>query len=141
MSAEHIDGVEALEKACFSAPWARVDIERQLTNGNARFLVAESGGEVCAYIGIFEICEMCEVANLAVKSDFRRMGIASALLEAACAGAAERGREFITLEVRQSNAPARALYEKLGFSMEGRRKNFYSSPVEDGIIMTKSLVK
>ncbi len=137
MTEKHINGVEALENECFSKPWSRADIAAQLTNPAARFLVAEAAGDVAGYIGIYEVFESCEVANLAVTEKYRRRGLASALIQKASADAIKRGCEFITLEVRESNLAARSLYEKLGFSVEGRRKNFYTSPAEDGIIMTK----
>ncbi len=137
MSENHIDGVEKLEKECFSRPWSRQGIEEELSNENAHFLVACVDGETVGYIGILEFFESCEITNVAVTPAMRRRGIAKALIEAAQNGAKERGREFITLEVRPSNTGALSLYEKLGFTQQGRRKNFYSDPVEDALIMTK----
>lgn len=137
MNSEHIDDIEKLEKECFSHPWSRNDIAAQLENKNAHFLTAEVDGKVAGYIGIYELYESCEIANLAVTSDMRRKGIACELLKSAVSGAISRGRDFITLEVRESNTPAILLYTKLGFENAGRRKNFYTSPSEDAIIMTK----
>lgn len=139
MSLSHIDGVEALEKECFSHPWSREGLTEELENENAHFLVAQSRDSVIGYIGIFECCESCEIANVAVSSDRRRQGVAKALILTAAEAARERGREFITLEVRESNSAARSLYESLGFEIKGRRKSFYTAPSEDGIIMTKSI--
>ncbi len=133
----HIDAVYELEKECFGNPWSREDLAAQPSNENSRFLVAASGDEVCGYIGVYELFESCEVANLAVKKEFRRKGIAKALLNEAIEGAKSRKREFITLEVRPSNTAALGLYESLGFEKAGMRKDFYSSPVEDALILTK----
>ncbi|MBR3439258.1 MAG: ribosomal protein S18-alanine N-acetyltransferase [Clostridia bacterium] len=133
----HIDAVYELEKECFGNPWSREDLAAQPSNENSRFLVAASGDEVCGYIGVYELFESCEVANLAVKKEFRRKGIAKALLNEAIEGAKSRKREFITLEVRPSNTAALGLYESLGFEKAGLRKGFYSSPVEDALILTK----
>ena len=137
MGENHIDEVAVIETECFENPWKKEDIALQLTNENAHFLCAVSGGEVCGYIGIYEYFESCETANLAVLPPFRRKGIARALINAAAQGAKSRGREFITLEVRPSNEAALSLYSSLGFEKAGLRKNFYSSPVEDALILTK----
>ena len=76
------------------------------------------------------------IDNVAVRPDCRRQGIASALL-----GAFERFAQahlaFLTLEVRASNTPAIALYEAHGFVREGVRKNYYTNPREDAVIMTR----
>lgn len=133
----HIDAVYELEKECFANPWSREDLSAQLSNPNAHFLAAVSGDEVCGYIGIYEYFESCEIANLAVKKELRRNGIATALINAASENAGKRGCEFITLEVRPSNGTALSLYYSLGFEKAGIRKNFYTSPAEDALILTK----
>ncbi|MBQ3275716.1 MAG: GNAT family N-acetyltransferase, partial [Oscillospiraceae bacterium] len=74
--------------------------------------------------------------NLAVAEDARRRGVGRALTEAMLESARDRGLRFLTLEVRESNAPARALYEKTGFRPAGVRKNYYERPREDGVILT-----
>lgn len=140
MTAEDIGAVEQLEKECFSAPWTREGIAEELDNPCSHFLCAHCG-EIAGYIGVQEICGEAYITNIAVFSSFRRRGIARALLCAACTGAEERGCEFITLEVRESNFPAIALYESEGFSKAGIRKNFYSSPAENGIIYTKTFAR
>lgn len=137
MKQSHVDAVERLEKECFSRPWTRQGLEEELENGNAHFLVACADGETVGYIGIIECFESCEITNVAVTEKFRRSGVAAALITQAEKGARERKREFITLEVRPSNTAALSLYSKLGFMQQGRRKNFYSEPVEDALIMTK----
>ncbi|MBR4766838.1 MAG: ribosomal protein S18-alanine N-acetyltransferase [Clostridia bacterium] len=134
----HIDAVYELEKECFNNPWSREDLAAQPSNENAHFLAAVSGDEVLGYIGIYEFFESCEIANLAVKKEFRRCGIAKVLINAASENAQKRGCEFITLEVRPSNEPALNLYYSLGFEKAGMRKNFYTSPAEDALILTKT---
>lgn len=137
MKKEHISGIEALEKECFANPWNRRDIEAQLKNINAHFLAAVSEKEVIGYLGIYEYFESCEMANLAVSAPYRRQGIARALVEKAIKNAVFRGCDYITLEVRKSNAPALNLYHSMGFEQAGLRKSFYTNPEEDAIIMTK----
>jgi len=138
LNKSHIDGVVKLEETCFASPWTREGIEEELSNPQAHFLIAEGGG-VLGYIGVQEIAGEAYITNIAVLPGFRRKGIAGALLNAAAGGAQERGCEFITLEVRVSNSPAIALYEKCGFEPAGRRKNFYTNPAEDALIYTKNL--
>lgn len=136
MSAEHIPQLALLEKNCFSDPWSENALSEELTNENSHFLVAETEKAV-GYIGVQEICGEAYITNVAVFEEFRKSGVGRALLKAACDGAKSRNCEFITLEVRESNLPAIALYESEGFEKAGIRKNFYSSPTENGIIYTK----
>ena len=74
--------------------------------------------------------------NIAVSLDHRRHGVADALMDAAGAWGRARELSFITLEVRASNGPAIALYDKHGFVTVGRRTNYYEKPREDAILMT-----
>lgn len=136
MSAEHIGQIASLEKECFSEPWSEKALSEELANENSHFLVAVSD-EVLGYIGVQEICGEAYITNVAVFEKYRKCGIGRTLIRAACEGAKGRGCEFITLEVRESNAPAISLYESEGFEKAGIRKNFYSSPTENGIIYTK----
>ena len=136
MNTEHIARIAVLEKECFSEPWSENALAEELINENSHFLVAVSD-EVMGYIGVQEICGEAYITNVAVFGRYRKLGIGRALLNAACDGAKSRGCEFITLEVRESNAPAIKLYESEGFEKAGIRKNFYSSPTENGVIYTK----
>ncbi len=138
MSAEHISDIARLENECFSEPWSENALTEELSNDNSYFLVAVSDG-VVGYIGVQEICGEAYITNIAVFPRCRKAGIGRALLEAAIDGAKSRECEFITLEVRESNLPAIALYESEKFEKAGVRKNFYSFPTENGIIYTKYL--
>ena len=75
--------------------------------------------------------------NVAVHPDFRRKGIAEALIEELVETLKRKDSHCLTLEVRASNGPAIALYEKLGFAQVGRRKNYYRNPKEDALILRK----
>ena len=136
MTDAHIDAVAELETECFSQPWSANALGEELNNENSHFLVA-LGDELAGYIGVQEICGEAYITNVAVFEKYRKMGIGRLLLKAACDGAKGRGCEFITLEVRKSNAAAISLYETEGFEVAGIRKNFYSHPTEDGVIYTK----
>ena len=81
-----------------------------------------------------------ELENIVVAPDVRRQGIAAQLLEALLLRARETNSESVFLEVRESNAPARALYENAGFRMTGRRQGYYSTPAEDAILYRLALL-
>lgn len=139
MEGRHVTELAKIEELCFSAPWSEKSIAEELDNGSSHFLVCESAEKVLGYIGVQEICGEAYITNVAVHPDYRRFGLGERLIESADEGAYNRNCEFITLEVRKSNSPAIALYTKEGYNVAGERKNFYSDPVEDGIIMTKIL--
>jgi len=140
MNSTHIDALAGLEKQCFSSPWSAKSLAEELENPLAHFLAAELAGETAGYIGVQEIIGECYITSIAVAPDHRRKGIAQALISAAETGAKERGCDFITLEVRPSNKAAIALYEKNGYEAAGERKNFYTKPQEDALIMTKFFI-
>lgn len=137
MQAHNIDSLVAIEEASFSRPWSKAGFEAELNNGTAVFLVASVKGKTVGYIGFHVIVDEGYVANIAVSPEYRRMGIASALLRRTVETAYERNVAFLTLEVRKSNENAISLYRKFGFEIVGVRKNFYSAPTEDAFIMTK----
>lgn len=137
MAQTHIMDIVEIEKKCFSAPWSKNGIAEEIYNPNAHFLAAVSDKLVLGYIGVHEVCDEAYVDNLAVNPNYQRLGIGEKLLTAAQNGAFDRGCGFISLEVRKSNHSAIALYEKLGYKKVGERKNFYTEPLEDAVIMTK----
>ncbi len=139
MTKEHLSKVAELEKECFSQPWSEEGLGAELTKSEARFFVCEAEGEVAGYMGMHIILDECYITNVAVFPKARRKGVGEALVKNAVAVASEESCSFISLEVRVSNASAIALYEKTGFVAVGERKNFYSSPTENGLIMTKEL--
>ena len=94
---------------------------------------------VYGYVGLVMVPYESDITNITVSGECRRRGIGTALLKELFRRCPERGVTVIHLEVRESNAPARALYEKLGFIADGRRKNYYTDPAEDAILMTKNL--
>ena len=136
MKAEHVAAIAELEKLCFSAPWTEEGIAEELENENAHFLCAESGEKILGYIGVHEVCGEAYIDNVAVHPDYRRFGLGEKLLQAAQENAFGRGCDFISLEVRKSNVGAISLYKKLGYQTVGERKNFYTDPAEDAVIMT-----
>ena len=137
MKASHVAQIAELEKICFSDPWSEKSIASELNNELAFWLTAIEGDLVAGYIGSQTVIDETDMMNVAVHPDFRRKGIAEALVNALVEAMKSRGSRCLTLEVRASNEPAIMLYEKLGFSQIGRRKNYYRNPREDALILRK----
>ena len=133
MTADHLDEAAALERVCFSDPWSRNMLAEELDNALAAFLAALDGtGAVVGYAGLQVVLDEGYILNIAVRPDCRRQQIASFI------NFAQGNRlSFLTLEVRASNAPAIALYERWGFAEAGRRRNYNEHPREDAVIMTR----
>ena len=132
-----LEQIEAIERQCFSCPWTLEQLRSQLSDDRHVFLaaVAESGA-VLGYVGMMFVLDEGYISNVAVAPDFRRQGVADALISALMTRAEELGLAFVTLEVRAGNEPAKALYAIHGFVPVGRRKNYYDLPKEDAILMT-----
>ena len=139
MREEHVAAIAALEKLCFSDPWSESSVAYELRNPLALWLVAEVDGQVAGYIGSQTVPPESDVMNVAVHPDHRRGGIAQSLVLSLCQALKDGGNETLTLEVRATNTPAIALYEKLGFLQIGRRPNYYRNPKEDALILRKVL--
>ena len=137
MNESHVKAVAELEKLCFSDPWSENSVASELKNKLSLWLVAEEDGCVAGYIGSQTCGDESDVMNVAVHPDFRRRGIAETLVNALVEELKAIESHCLTLEVRASNVPAIALYEKLGFAKIGRRKNYYRNPREDALIMRK----
>ncbi len=131
--------VAELEKNTFSAPWSEATLMETLTHPGASFLCAFVDGVFAGYAGMLCILDEGQICNVAVVPAFRRMGVGSALMTAQLAAARERNLAVMMLEVRAGNLAAQALYEKEGWQKVGVRKNFYSSPREDGILYNLEL--
>ena len=129
-----------IEKECFSVPWTEAMLCAQMASETHIFLAVETPqGEVAGYIGLMFVLDEGYISNVAVAARFRRQGIAEALICELIQRAEGKQLAFLTLEVRESNAPAIALYEKCGFQTVGRRKNYYEKPTEDALLMTRVL--
>ena len=136
MEREHISQVAEIEKICFSEPWSEETVLDAFKTGT-KFFVATLGSLVVGYVGISCIIDEGYITNIAVLPEYRNRGIATALLNRLFSLASDLDLSFISLEVRESNHNAISLYEKMEFKNEGLRKNFYSNPKENALIMTK----
>lgn len=136
-SPEHIPQIAALERVCFPAdPWSEALFLEALENPCAAVLLAlGEDGAALGYAVLSTVLDEGNLDNIAVAPEYRRRGVADALL-GALTGFGREHLAALMLEVRASNAPAIALYEKHGFAAVGRRKNYYNAPKEDAILMT-----
>lgn len=139
MTKEDIDQVVKIEEESFALPWSVKSFEESLELKYAKFFVAFMDDVVAGYVGTYHIGDEIDITNIAVASAFRRKGVASELMKAVVAYGQNLMVECINLEVRISNVSARGLYAKYDFEELGVRKNFYSKPTEDGLIMRKNL--
>ena len=136
MTLSDVDAVHAIETATFRTPWSRADFEHEMTkNPCARYLVAETEGQVAAFAGAHIILDEGHITNIAVLEPFRGRGIGRKITEALLQYASNLGASYLTLEVREHNEKAQALYRSLGFIKVGVRKKYYDDTGEDGWIM------
>lgn len=137
MTAEHVPQIALLEKLCFHDPWSENSIASELNNPLSLWLVAMEGDSVVGYVGSQTVLGWTDMMNVAVHPDYRRKGIGEQLVISLEKELKKLESTCLTLEVRASNEPAKALYYKLGFLEVGRRKNYYRNPKEDALILRK----
>lgn len=140
MSKDDIPSVAEIERLCFDEPWSERSLELLLQEKNAGF-VALVDGKVAAYGGIITVLDEGQITNIATHPDYRRRGLAKQIMGAIDAFSAKKEIVYLSLEVREQNEAARALYRSCGWSEAGIRKNFYSKPVDNAVIMIKEFLK
>jgi len=128
--------VHTIEQGVFADPWSTQDFSDCVAS-DALFLVAETGDTIAGYVVALDAADEGEILNLAVAPAGRRNGLGRALVEEILEALAARGVRQVYLEVRESNAPARALYAAHGFREVGRRNQYYRRPVEDAIVLRR----
>ena len=99
--------------------------------------IAVDNNTICGYCGLNTILDEGYITNVAVLESYRRQGIGKLLVNALIDFANEKNLAFLTLEVRKSHTPAINLYKNNGFEEVGERKNYYTSPLENALLMTK----
>ncbi len=135
MSEADLDQVLAIEQDSFPSPWNRRHFLDELSSPYAFPLTALTGdGRVAGYICPMLLLDEGHILNVAVSPEFRGCGLGQLLVERVIAECREGGAAFVSLEVRPSNATAIVLYERLGFTVTGRRKRYYGDG-EDALLM------
>ena len=136
MTISDVPAVHRLEETIFSMPWSEKDFVYEMTeNKVARYLVIEEAGEIIAFAGAHIILDQAHVTNIAVRQDCRGRGLGRMITRALMQYASNLGAEYLTLEVRQSNATAQNLYKSLGFVKVNVRKRYYEDTGEDAWLM------
>ncbi|HVZ81372.1 MAG TPA: ribosomal protein S18-alanine N-acetyltransferase [bacterium] len=135
-----LEAVVGIEKASMPSPWSKELFEEELHREAAHYFVMEVEGRVAGYMGYWEAPQEAHIINLAIGPDFRQKGLGAQMMDYCLDYAKKRGAALATLEVRQSNEAAQALYEKMGFRTVAIRKQYYSDNQEDAIVMIKEMV-
>ncbi len=140
MTRKDCNVVAEIEKICFSTPWSKESFEKEFENDYAVYFTArKSCGSPIGYIGVHNICGEGEITMVAVHPDYRGCGIGEKLLKVLIDHEKNCGISRVNLEVRESNITAQKLYEKSGFSRDGLRRNYYTEPMENAILMSLDL--
>ena len=137
MNESHVSQIAKLETVCFSDPWSEISIASELKNPLSLWLVAMDGATIAGYVGSQAVMGEADMMNVAVAPDYRRKGIAENLINRLVDALAEGDNHSLSLEVRESNQPAIALYQKLGFTQVGFRPGYYRNPREGALILRK----
>ncbi len=139
MEEKDLEQVCQIEQESFSMPWTYKDFLSAIDGDELYYLkiylVAENENGILGYCGLWGIAGEGQVNNVVVKEEFRNQHIGKLLLSELIQQGVGRGLESFTLEVRVSNESAKRLYSNMGFQVAGIRKDFYSLPTEDAIIM------
>lgn len=132
-----VDGIYEVELDSFSIPWSKNAIEEELTDTEGRlYFVAEEDGVVLGYAGAWPVADEGQITNIAVRKAHRGEGYGTMLTRKLVHELFKRGMNEIFLEVRLSNMAAQAMYRRLGFTVKGLRKGYYTDPLEDAYIMS-----
>jgi ribosomal-protein-alanine N-acetyltransferase len=136
-----LNQIARIERSCFGDPWSEESFRRLVGVSPAIFLVAlfPPDKAIAGYAVAFSVGEDAEILNVAVDPKFRGKGLAGQMLDGALIELGVRGVRTAFLEVRESNSAARALYKSRGFIEIGRRSRYYRRPVEDALVLKRSL--
>lgn len=130
--------IAEIERVSIPQPWSEAAFTSALADEKAVTLAAFCGDILCGFITGIYLLDTADIYSVAVASEYRKKGAGKRLLEEFFSALPDEVNS-VCLEVRESNIPAINLYEKLGFERVGLRKNFYQSPRENAILMTKNL--
>ncbi|MBO4559137.1 MAG: ribosomal protein S18-alanine N-acetyltransferase [Lachnospiraceae bacterium] len=139
MAAADLFKVADLERRLFSDPWSIDSFRGALRSQNQVFLVCDDDGTIAGYCGMLMVPGEGQILNVAVDENYRRRGLATEMMNAMIDIGTTNEIFLYTLEVRENNAPALALYKSVGFVPTGRRKGYYKNPEEDAILMDLDL--
>lgn len=139
MTTMHLEAVMAIEASAYAFPWSRGNFVDSIASGYAASVLYDGAGEILGYFVAMSGVEEMHLLNVTVAPQAQHRGHALYLLDALVALCRERGARQLWLEVRESNARARAIYLRRGFVHVGRRKGYYPAPRgqrEDAVVMS-----
>lgn len=139
-AADDLDAVAALEARCFTNPWTREMLARELAQSDVAqlYVLRLPDHGIAAFCSCWIVVDELHINTMAVANEHRRRGLGRRLMRHVMADAAARGARRATLEVRRSNLAACRLYEALGFRVTAVRSGYYTEPDEDGLILWRS---
>ena len=137
MKNEHLCSVMKIERESFTHPWSEESFLSELSKPSSHLFVATENDAVLGYAVLETVLDEGSLLIIAVDKNHRKKGIAKSLISVLEDVAKEKELSFITLEVRASNESAINLYHSQGFEKVAVRKNYYSKPTEDAVLMTK----
>lgn len=138
---DNLDAVAALEASTFTNPWTREMLERELRQSDVArvYVLRLPGRRVAAFCACWVVYDEVHINTLAVDAALRRQGLATLLMRRLLAEAARDGALRAFLEVRRSNQVALRLYESLGFTVTATRRNYYTQPEEDALVLSADI--
>ena len=136
---QEIEEIARLEQEIFPDPWSLTALRDTWNQKQAQILGGWLDGQMAGYVIVYFAADESEIARIAVDEKFRRQGVAGALLDEMERVLAGKGIARLMLDVRKSNAAALRFYLSRGFKEDGVRKNFYTNPIEDAILMSRGL--
>ncbi|MEO5986374.1 MAG: ribosomal protein S18-alanine N-acetyltransferase [Candidatus Limnocylindria bacterium] len=137
MRLDDVAAVHEIERLSFRTPWPIHAFEQELrSNRLAHYVVARAGEQIVGFAGIWMMVDEAHVTTFSVHPDWRRQSIGRQLLLNLAELAGTVGARRLTLEVRESNKHAQALYDSFGFDIVGRRHGYYTDDGEDALVMT-----
>lgn len=135
VTATDIDDIVSIERESFRYPWKRETFESELYNSFSRFLIAQTDQKAAGFMIFWHLPQELHLINIAVRPEFRRMGIGTRLMEYMLDYAKRNACDYITLEVRVSNVGAQIFYGRFGFKRSYIREKYYVDNDEDAIVM------
>lgn len=129
---ENIKDIFLIEQACFSMPWTEESIALSIENESNYFNIVYTDGKPAGYMSMQLVQGEGDIMRVAVLPEYRRLGIGRVLLSECFS---VNNPDVVFLDVRENNIPAIGLYESMGFEKIGIRKNYYSNPTENAVIM------
>lgn len=135
----HFNDIAAIEKKYFDTPISAKEIAFALNNPAFFCFAALENESLVGYIMMYNAADEGDITSIAVTESARNKGCGTLLIKKAVDTAEKNGVSILYLEVRESNIPARKLYEKSGFSITGERKNYYKNPIENAVLMAKHI--